>query len=67
MVVLFASKINNQELAAVVMDELKSLIVAVGSRFVVSEQWEDLIEQISLLFEAVVPKLLVDEMQSSQS
>ena len=49
------------------MDELKSLIVAVGSRFVVPEQWEDLVEQVSLLFDAVVPKLLVEEMQSSQS
>ena len=34
---LFASYINNQELAAVVMDELKALIMEVGARFVVPE------------------------------
>ena len=64
---LFASLINNQELAAVVMDELKILIVEIGSRFVVPEQWDDVIEQISLLFQAALPRLLADEMENSQS
>ena len=41
---LFASNINSQELAAVVMEQLKMLIVQVGARFVVPEQWDDVIE-----------------------
>ena len=64
---LFASNINNQELAAVVMEQLKVLIVQTGARFVAPGQWDDVIEQMSLLFQATLPRLLVEEMQNLQN
>ena len=47
---LFASNINNSDLAAVVLQSLGSLLVEVGVRFANSDQWVEVIEQISLLF-----------------
>jgi hypothetical protein len=41
---LFASNINNQELAQVVMEQLKYLLVEIGSRFVGPEQWSSIVE-----------------------
>jgi len=41
---LFASNINNQELASVVMEQLKHLLVEIGARFSGPEQWSDVIE-----------------------
>lgn len=64
---LYCSNINNQELANVVVEAFKHLLSDIGGRFAGPEQWNDVIEQISLLFQMSMPSLLVDEMQNSQS
>ena len=62
MICLFASNIKNNELANVVMNQLRSLIAEAGVLFTNPVQWNDIIEQISLLYKASMPKLLVDEL-----
>ena len=49
------------------MTQYRALLAEIGSSLTASEQWDDVIEQISLLFQASMPKLLVDELKSSQS
>lgn len=61
---LFASNVNNRGLAEVVMEQLKHLLVDIGAQFTGPEQWSDVIDQISLLFQMSAPSLLVDEMQN---
>ena len=41
---LFASKINNEELAKVVMYQLRQLILEVGGQLTEPELWVDIIE-----------------------
>lgn len=48
---LFASKINNEELAKVVMYQLRQLILEVGGQLSEPELWVDIIEQVSLLYQ----------------
>ena len=48
---LFASNINNEELAKVVMYQLRQLVLEVGGHLSEPELWVDIIEQISLLYQ----------------
>jgi hypothetical protein len=41
------------------------LIADVGISFNTPEHWNDVIEQISLLYKASMPKFLVDELNNS--
>lgn len=43
-VCLYASNINNRELAEVVMDQLKNLLIDIGAQFAGPEQWSDVID-----------------------
>jgi hypothetical protein len=64
---LFASNITSSDLATVVMEQIKSLMVGVGNKGATAEQWGELIDQLSLLFQACQPQLLMNEMQSFQT
>jgi hypothetical protein len=64
---LFASKINNEELAKVVMYQLGRLILEVGGQLREADLWVDIIEQISLLYQQTLPQLLEEEMRKFQS
>ena len=49
------------------MTQYRALLAEIGSSLIACEQWNDVIEQISLLFKASMPKLLVEELKNSQS
>ena len=61
---LFISKINNKELSATTMTNLKLLLLDVGKNLSSPELWSDIVEQISLLYEQTIPKFLAQEMKS---
>jgi len=64
---LFASKINNEDLAKVVMFQLRQLILEVGDKLNEPDLWIDIIEQISLLYQQTIPQILEDEMKKFQN
>jgi len=61
---LFISTLESKELATVAINNLRSLFLAVGESSASPDQWSELMEQLSLLFQASQPKLLVTEMQN---
>jgi hypothetical protein len=64
---LFASKINNEDLAKVVMFQLRQLILEVGDKLNEPDLWIDIIEQVSLLYQQTIPQILEDEMKKFQN
>jgi len=64
---LFISNLSTTDLAVVAINNLRSLLLAVGESDSAAERWGDLVEQLSLLFQATQPKLLLIAMQNFQS
>ena len=67
MLTLFASNINNKELAMVVMEHLKTVIKDTGGSIQKVPQWDQIVNQICLLYQSSMPKLLVDELRNEES
>lgn len=64
---LFASNINNKDLAKVVMEHLKSVVKETGASIQKVPQWDQIVSQICLLYQSSMPKLLVDELRNEES
>ena len=63
----YATNIGNVELSQVVVDALRHVLIEVGSLKNSKEHWTEILEQLSLLFQANTPKMLVEELQNHQT
>lgn len=64
---LFASKLEHQDLADDVMNQLRNLVQGMAAPASTAQQWSEVIEQLSFLFQLTKPHLLLDEMQHFQT
>lgn len=64
---LFASKLESQDLADDVMSQLRNLVQGIAVPTSTPQQWSEIIEQVSYLFQLTKPHLLLDEMQHFQT
>lgn len=64
---LFASMLGNQDLAMIVMGQLRFLIQGLSSMSTTQQHWSEIIEQLGCLFQLSQPVMLKEEMKNFQT
>ena len=61
---LFASMLSNQDLAMIVMGQLRFLVQGLSSQNTTQQHYSEMIEQLGCLFQLSQPVMLKDEMKN---